>query len=628
MYRFHFSNGTRRRTKSDNYSDRQFSMFVFAPQAKAALNGLIMKMRLISFRLAIAVAVVAALSTSQAQTNAPHWNLLEAGADAFGQMDVTAILQHLLDEAGKAGGGIVQVPAGRFRIEGNLAIPANVTLQGVYRSAPSPGPLHGKAADGSVLLAFAGRGSTNSPPFIRLAGRNAVLAGVTVAYPDWKQTDVPPTPYPPCVQADGVENVAVIDCCLLNPYEGITLVNAPRHLVRNVTGYPEKRGIYVDQCYDIGHIENIHFWPFGVAYQPDDPFCKWVNTNGVAFELARTDWQYMHNTFCFGYGVGYKFSESAQGSANGNFLGLGADSCRRAVLVEQAQGPGLLIANGEFVGRWSSEDSVCMEIGPGVAGTVSLANCSFWGPIDRCVWMRSAPGQFTATGCHFLDWDNGGIGSPAIQLDAGRAIIEACSFNRDKVMVEAGSNVTSAILTANQGEGGFRVNNHAGPRLQMALNEEDPIHWTPEDKSNYQITIGSPGDGRYLEHWYGPEKAARTFRWSRADSIIRLPVLPGKAYTLTLELSAPARALSPEAGLYLKGKRIAALSSESTLTVPLPPAARDAIELELRCAGWKPGDIIAGSGDTRVLGAQMFSLTMRAEGAVAPLFDANTGKTQ
>ena len=148
-------------------------------------------------------------------------------------------------------------------------------------------------------------------------------------------------------------------------------------------------GIFVDECYDIGHIENIHFWPFGVAYNPEDPYCKWVNTEGVAFELARTDWHYVSNTFCFGYGVGYKFSESKAGATNGNFLGLGADSCRRAVLVEQAQPPGLLITNGEFVGRWSSTDSVCIEIGPQVEGKVSLTNCSFWGPIDRCIWMRS-----------------------------------------------------------------------------------------------------------------------------------------------------------------------------------------------------------------------------------------------
>ena len=79
----------------------------------------------------------------------------------------------------------------------------------------------------------------------------------------------------------------------------------------------------MDECYDIGHIENVHFWPFGVAYKPDDPFCKWVNTQGVAFELARTDWHYVLNTFCFGYGVGYKFSKSKARQRQRQFPGAG-----------------------------------------------------------------------------------------------------------------------------------------------------------------------------------------------------------------------------------------------------------------------------------------------------------------
>ena len=263
-----------------------------------------------------------------------RWNVVDAGAVADGTTDSTAAFQKALDAAAQAGGGVVEVPAGNFRFEGVLSVPAGVTLQGTYRIPPT---VTGKSQkpDGTVLLAYAGRGSEEGPPFLRLAGRNAAVAGLVVTYPEWQQTDVPPVPYPPCVESLDTENVGILDCCFLNPYEAIKLVRAHRHLVRNVTGYPSKRGIFVDECYDIGHIENIHFWPFGVAYNPEDPYCKWVNTQGVAFELARTDWHYVSNTFCFGYGVGYKFSKSKAGSTNGNFLGLGADSCRRAVLVEQ-----------------------------------------------------------------------------------------------------------------------------------------------------------------------------------------------------------------------------------------------------------------------------------------------------
>jgi hypothetical protein len=580
---------------------------------------LTLRLRLLPILLALASC------PAKAQTNGFRWNVTEAGAVGDGQGDCTAAFQKLLDEAGKAGGGVVEVSAGRYRISAGLSIPANVTLSGTYRVPPTlqRGPTGNLS--GSVLLAYAGRGATNGPPFIRLAGNNAAIAGFVITYPEWKQTDVPPVPYPPCVLSERTENVGVSDCLLLNPYEGIKLVGAARHWIRGVTGYPIKRGIYVDECYDIGHIENVHFWPFGVSYDPNNPFCKWVNTEGVAFELARTDWHYVFNTFCFGYGVGYKFSSSPQGSANGNFLGLGADSCQRAVVVEQAQPPGLLISNGEFVGRWSSTDAVCLDIGPKVAGKVSLVNCSFWGPIDRCVWMQSAAGQFTASACHFVNWDNRGVGSPAIQLDAGKAVIQGCTFGEEGLNVQVGSNVVSAILTANQAAGGFRVDNHAGKRAQSALNEKDAIAWTREALSHYQISVGGEGDGRYLQGWNAKDGGGAPFRWSAPVSRLLLPVVPGEPYTITLEVKVPDQAITPDAGLYLEGGRIAPLQAGLVITASLPSCPGDKVRLELRAGGWVPQRVIPGSTDPRTLGIQVSRVTMRSASGSARVFNANTG---
>ncbi len=555
-----------------------------------------------------------------------RWNVTEMGAVADGKTDNTAVFQKALDLAGEAGGGIVEVPSGRYRLDGTLSIPAGVTLQGTYRVPPTAWDRNAKP-DGTMLLAYAGRGSEDGPPFIRLAGRNSAVSGVVVAYPEWKPSDVPPVPYPPCVESVDTLNVAIENCCLLNPYIAIRLFRAHRHLVRNVTGYPSKCGIYVDECMDIGHIENIHFWPFGVIYNPEDPYCKWVNTQGVAFELGRTDWHYVFNTFCFGYGVGYKFSKTKAGSTNGNFLGLGADSCRRAVLVEQAQAPGLLITNGEFVGRWSSTDSVCLEIGPEMEGKVSLVNCSFWGPIDRCVWMRSPEGQFTASACTFVDWDNRGEGSPAIQLDAGKAIVQGCTFTRHGLNVQVGPQVRSAILTANQAGDGFCVENHAGNRVQMSANEQ-PMEMSVEAKSHYRIQVGAIGDGPFLHGWYDRERIGKdaevTMRWSKASSQMILPVVPGRPYEISIQLNVPQQAESPDAGLFLEGRRIAELPKGSTvLKAQLPPSSSDKVILELRCREWVPQKVFPESRDPRSLGISVYSILMRAEGAKDTIFDVN-----
>lgn len=576
--------------------------------------------------LALAWGLLVVPLLAWAQAKPLRWSVTEAGAVGDGQADCTSVFQRVLDEAGKAGGGVVEVPAGRYRLNGGLRVPAHVTLQGVYRSAPNPLGVHADVLAGTKLLAYAGRGQSNAPAFIQLAGHNAGIAGLIVEYPEWKRADVPPVPYPPCVESHDTENVAIQDCCLVNPYEGIRLVRSARHLVRNVTGYPIWRGLFVDECYDIGRIENIHFWPFGVAYDQDEPYCQWINLNGTAFAFARTDWHYVANTFCFGYGIGYHFLASKAGPANGNFLGLGADSCERAVRVDQAQPPGLLISNGEFVGRWGSTNAICLEIAPGAEGKVSLVNCSFWGPIDRCVWMRSAPGQFTASACHFVHWDNRGTGAPAIQVDAGRVIVQGCTFAQDGVAVAVGEAVTSAILTGNQAVGGFHVENAAGARMQAGFNEADPVEWTAAAQTNYRLVVGAPGDARYVVGFHGQEKSDRPFRWTKGNARLVLPVPKERATRLTLEFELPPAARSADAGVYLEGRKLAAFPGGHRVEVSLPPQSGERVRLELRAGSWVPKQTIPGSGDPRTLGLQLFQIELKADGTGAAVFDANTGR--
>lgn len=553
-------------------------------------------------------------------------NACETGAVPDGKTDCTEALHKALDRAGKMGGGIVELPAGVYRVQGHLVIPANVTLQGVFQTAPTTARWGETTPAGTVLLAYEGRGSEEGEPFLRLAGNHATVAGISVVYPEWSPKDVPPVPYPPCIASTNTENVCIQNCLLVNPYEGIRLIRAHRHLVRNVTGYPIKRGIYVDECYDIGRIENVHFWPFGVRYRPDDPYCQWINLNGVAFEFARTDWHYVINTFCFGYGIGYRFSQSAHGSANGNFLGIGADSCQRAVVVEQAQPPGLLITNGEFVGRWTSQDSVTLDVGPDVQGKVSLVNCSFWGPIDRCVVMRSPHAQLTLSACHFCEWDVANQGSPAVEIEAGFATIQGCTFDRDTAQhIHVRSGVRSVIVTANQAPGGLRVNNEAGRKLQMGLNAEDPIQWTPEARLHYRLDIGQPGDSRYLLSWYGPEKSDRTFRWSTPKSQLVLPVEPNRTYELLLEASIP-RALEGKQVTLNLGDQVLAVLKSGENRVRIPAQKTEKLVLQIRSPGWIPAESTKQSNDRRVLGVQVFSLMMKGEGAGEKIFDANTGE--
>lgn len=563
------------------------------------------------------------------------------GAVGDGIMDCTQAFQKALDDASATGGGVVYVPAGKYRFDGSMVIPTGVVLQGTYKSAPLAMNADPSKLVGSVLLVYGGKGSEDGPPFVTL-NASATIAGVIIDYPEWSQKVVPPTPYPPCIVGKpGSDNCAVIDCALLNPYQGIIFDQSARFLISNVQGYPIKRGIFVDRCYDIGKVQNIHFWPFGVTYDPADPYCKWINMNGVAFEFARTDWQYVLNTFCFGYGVGYKFSEYKDGGCNGNFVGLGADSCERAVLVEQAQAPGLLITNGEFVGRWSSSDAVTCEIGPKVGGKVSLNNCSFWGPIDKCVTMNAAGGQFTANACNFVNWDVKANGAPAINLVAGQSIIQGNTFVSGQNHIKIGAKVKSAIVMGNQTTDEMMIENAIGKKLISIGNTMNSIEFTKDALKSYRLYVGDEGDSKYLRGWSGREPAREwtprqgTKRWSLPDAQFTLPIVPGKAYNISLDIAIPAIAVMTGAGLYANDKLIIDLSAPITgtdkmrtgvFTGKLPASKSNTVTLQLKVKNWMPKDVMPNNSDTRQLGAAVRSITMTAKGAKTAVFNANTGE--
>ena len=436
-------------------------------------------------------------------------NVLSFGIQPDTDMDCTAAFQQALDAAGEMRGAVVGVPAGRYRLDGNLRIPACVTLRGVSDVPPTAGhagdpqgrtslvELPGEQA-GTVLLVYAGRNDPQGEPFITLAGDQSTVEGLTFLYPEMDGKTIPPVPYPPTIgNRKGVTNVGIRNVLFLGSYEAIRMVSAPRHHIDRVTGYPLKRGILVDDCGDIGHIDNVHFWPFGFyRYNTVDGLGGWVAQNGVAYEIARADWEYVSNTFCFGYGIGYKFSPGADpntglggGGMNGQFSGIGADSCQRAVYVEAALPFGVLITNSILTGRWKSLDAVCLEIAPGANCTFQIHNSTLSGPVQHAVWLRDPKSQLSLNGCHF-----GGWADSAIRLDAGMATITGCSFDYpcdmnvplyDQAMealleqvphydtcVRVGKDVTCALMTGNLAVKGFQVDNKAGDKAQMFCNQQ------------------------------------------------------------------------------------------------------------------------------------------------------------
>lgn len=411
--------------------------------------------------------VALSVGVASAQTN---YSVRDFGATGDGKTDDTAAFQKALNVAGQSGGGTVLAPRGNYFFAGTLNVPAAVTLRGVWESVPAHNGIRDAGLpkptdDGTTFLVTANAGQEDGPPFITL-NHNSTLKGVVLYYPDQNPAEAP-KPYPWAIAMRG-KNPAVLAVELLNPYNGIDATQNERHLIRDVQGQPLRRGIFVDSIYDIGRIENVHFNPWW-SLQPK--LRAWQMEHGEAFIFGRSDWQYVFNTFCFGYNVGYKFIATKTGACNGNFLGIGADDCFTAVLVEQSAPMALLISNGEFV-SFHGPDPTMVRVGTNHTGSVRFVNSSFWGPCHQIARIAGT-GTVGFSDCTFVEWDHKKEGRAALQVAGGSVLVRGCEFRADRPQLTLDPAVRRAVVTDNLFKGATRIRNQSGGTVIIANNASD-----------------------------------------------------------------------------------------------------------------------------------------------------------
>jgi hypothetical protein len=373
--------------------------------------------------------------------------------------DCAPAIQEAIDACAQSGGGVVELGSGTFVLRGPVVLRAGTTLRGQWA-----GPHYSSLKSGTVIEVRWGAGKDDGPAQFTLE-ESTTLSGLTVFYPEQDVANI--QPYPWTVQGHGT-HLNVMDVTLANPYKGIDFATYSHemHYIRNVYGCPLKVGVSLDQCTDIGRVENVHFNPnaWTRCGAPNAPtgagggkLMEYMQANLIAFEIGRSDWEMMVNTFVFGANIGYRFYASTRGvpgPTNGDFLGIASDWSVRAVVVEESQAPGLLITNGQFVGSPASE--AVIDILPTHTGVVQLANCAFWGP-HGAVIRNAGPGQVSLSQCNFVQWDARKTGVAAVEFAAGALSLQNCIFRERKLAIHLGKSCAGAVVLGCQSRGELKI---------------------------------------------------------------------------------------------------------------------------------------------------------------------------
>ncbi len=178
---------------------------------------------------------ISTLTLPQEGYTPPQPNLVVADLPKNGKTDVSADLQAILD-AMPAAGGIVYLPAGAYRLDAPIAVPAGVQLRG--SSAVATRGFGGNGA-GTVLLSYYADNlaSLENPltrkALITLNGDNAGLYGVRITYPRNGPYDGNlKTSY--AVRGKG-KGVYMVNCCITAAGYGVDFTGCDNHYIRKVT---------------------------------------------------------------------------------------------------------------------------------------------------------------------------------------------------------------------------------------------------------------------------------------------------------------------------------------------------------------------------------------------------------
>lgn len=355
------------------------------------------------------------------------FNVIDYGAAADGITDDTGALQKALIAAGKSGGGVVFVPAGRYKIAGTLLVPTGVTLRG-----DRPASWSGGAVEGTILEAYSGKGEEKGESFLSMRQASGVT-NLSIWYPEQRLEE--PYAYPWTIEQMSGDSMTVEKVTLVNSYNGIKI--GPDwnelHYVKQVYGTVLKTGIFLDFTTDIGRLEGIRlspeYWPNSglPGSPPPEPLFEYTTSHAEGIVMGRSDWEYMSDIRISGFKTGMRVTTrtGSTETANAQFYRVDIDNCNVALLIEGVNDYGLLITDSSFKANVGTMPTAIRATG-GFRSIVQFNTVKIGG-LTRNAIVNEGSGVLSFENSNVSGWDE--TNGHAIVAKAGSLILGETTFS-------------------------------------------------------------------------------------------------------------------------------------------------------------------------------------------------------
>lgn len=396
---------------------------------------------------------------SRRPTGRGIWNVCDYGAargtlEAMPSADSTAAFQKALDKAGAAKGGTVYVPAGVYRLEGSLRVPAGVELRGSFEGAH----YGNSTSHGTQLWVYGGKGSPDGEALVALE-RGSGFKGFTVFYPEQGWSDNAAAPeearvkkYPPTVRTASdcwVQNCTIV--CCWTAIDAMT-VKSDNLEIADVTGAAMNATLEIGHGAAGGVVRNLHFNYSNWTHQgkfPNRPrnlpgagdLTEY--TSKAVNGLVLGDIKKCTFFSCFNILVGDQIvlvrDKYTGGSFKGKMWGVAFDAAHNGVVGRK--GCDAVIGLVASMGVFNQQGGGCYAVTePGFRGKVVFSNADVWSGRSRIADVRGG----TVTFSQLLSW----CCLEAVCRGGGEMNMYACTYvsdhigendPRDCIRYEAGS---------------------------------------------------------------------------------------------------------------------------------------------------------------------------------------------